>query len=295
MSEQTGGPGGAKGRLAGRVALVTAAGRGIGQGIALCLAQEGARIVVNSYSEDTTAATAAMVREQRVEALALAGDVTKPEVMGELLGASIEQFGQLDILVNNVGAGPKTAKEPEPGPLGAIAGVWDALYDHDLRAAVLMTETVIPHMVERRFGKIINISSIAGRYSMSDKLLATLIHPSYGAMKAALVSYTQTQAELLGQHNINVNAVCPGIVYTDAWERNAKLAIKTFPEFAGQDPQKWFKGIARGDYPHLFDRTPMRRELTVEDIGRAVAFLVSEDSMNITGQSLMVDGGMVKL
>ena len=176
-----------------------------------------------------------------------------------------------------------------------MAALWDSLYDQNLRAAVLMTEAVVPHMTERRFGKIVNISSIAGRTSLSDKMLAALVHPSYGAMKAALVSYTQTLAEMLGPHNINVNAVCPGIVYTDAWEQNAKNAIKAFPEFAGREPREWFEGIARGDYPHIFDRTPMRREQTVEDIGRAVTFLASEDSMNITGQSLMVDGGMVKL
>lgn len=282
-------------RLAGKVALVTAAGRGIGRGIAECLAQEGANIVVNSYSPDTTEATAEMVRAHGVRALAFPGDVTDATVITKLMEASLAEFGQLDILVNNVGAGPKEGKAPDSGPLGPIAALWDSLYDQNLRAAVLMTETVIPHMVERRFGKIINISSIAGRTSMSDKLLATLVHPSYGAMKAALVSYTQTLAEMLGQHNINVNAVCPGIVYTDAWEKNAKVAIKAFPEFAGREPREWFEGIARGDYPHLFDRTPMRREQTVEDIGRAVMFLASEDSMNITGQSLMVDGGMVKL
>lgn len=282
-------------RLAGKVSLVTAAGRGIGRGIAQSLAEEGAHVVVNSYSNDTTAATAEMVRSHGVRALAFPGDVTDAKFIGELVAASLAEFGQVDILVNNVGAGPKEGKPAEPGPLGPVAALWDSLYDQNLRAAVLMTESLVPHMVERKFGKIINISSIAGRTSLSDKMLATLVHPSYGAMKAALVSYTQTLAEMLGPHNVNVNAVCPGIVYTDAWEQNAKNAIKAFPEFAGREPREWFEGIARGDYPHIFDRTPMRREQTVEDIGRAVTFLASEDSMNITGQSLMVDGGMVKL
>ena len=119
--------------------------------------------------------------------------------------------------------------------------------------------------------------------------------PNFGAMKAALVNLTQTQAEQLGPANINVNAVCPGIVYTDAWKGNAERAVKTIPEFAGQEAREWFEGVARGDYPHIFDRTPLRREQTVDDIGHAVVFLTSDDSMNITGQSLMVDGGMVKI
>jgi NAD(P)-dependent dehydrogenase (short-subunit alcohol dehydrogenase family) len=92
-----------------------------------------------------------------------------------------------------------------------------------------------------------------------------------------------------------VNAVCPGIVYTDAWKANAERAVKTIPEFEGQNARAWFEGIARGEYPDIFGSTPMRREQTVEDIGNAVVFLVSDDSMNITGQSLMVDGGMVKV
>ncbi len=84
-------------------------------------------------------------------------------------------------------------------------------------------------------------------------------------------------------------------MYTDAWRANAERIVETVPRFQGQDPRAWFEGIARGDYPDIFETTPLRREQTVEDIGNAVVFLVSNDSMNITGQSLMVDGGMVKL
>ena len=104
-----------------------------------------------------------------------------------------------------------------------------------------MSEAVIPHMKERRTGKLIQISSIAGRASLSDKMLSMFVHPSYGAMKAALINYTQNQAELLGPYNINVNAVCPGIVYTDAWEANAERAVKTIPYYQGQDARTWFR------------------------------------------------------
>ena len=92
-----------------------------------------------------------------------------------------------------------------------------------------------------------------------------------------------------------MNSVCPGIVYTDAWAGNSARAVKAIPEFKGMEARAWFEGIARGDYPHIFDSTPLRREQTVEDIGNAVVFMVSSDSINITGQCLMVDGGMVKI
>jgi NAD(P)-dependent dehydrogenase (short-subunit alcohol dehydrogenase family) len=275
-----------------QVALVTAAGRGIGRGIALELARAGARLAVNSYGQDTTASTVSAVEELGAQALAFPGDITQPEVILAMVDAALERFGRIDILINNVGAGPKTGAEPDPGPLGPVAALWDALYGQNLKPAVLMTEAVVPHFKKQQSGKIINISSIAGRTSLSGKMLAYFVHPSYGAMKAALVNYTQTLAESLGPYNINVNAVCPGIVYTDAWAGNAERAVQTIPEFKGQDAREWFEGIFTNAYPDIFDRTPMRREQTVEDIGNAVVFLVSDHAMNITGQ---FDGGMVKL
>jgi NAD(P)-dependent dehydrogenase (short-subunit alcohol dehydrogenase family) len=277
-----------------QVAIVTAAGRGIGRAIALELAREGARVAVNSYGDETTAATVAAIEDAGHAAFGHGGDITDPATITAMVAATIERFGRIDILVNNVGAGPKSAIEPQDGPLGPVAALWDALYAQNLKPVVLMCEAVIPHMRAERYGKIVNISSIAGRAPLSPRMLKHFVHPAYSAMKAALVNYTQTLSELLGPDNINVNAVCPGIVYTDVWAASARRAVRTMPEFEGMDARAWFEGIARGDYPDIFDRTPMRREQTVEDIAHAVAFLASRRAMNITGQSLMVDGGMVK-
>lgn len=282
-------------RLADRVALVTAAGRGIGQGIALELAREGAKVVVNSYSENTTANTVALIKQAGGEAIAVPGDITDVDMMLAMRDTALATWGQIDVLVNNVGAGSKDQLAPADHELGLQAALWDMLYGQNLKPVVLMSEAVVPHMKERKSGKIVHISSIAARTTMTDQALNHFIPPSYGAMKAALLSYTQTQAELLGPSNINVNAVCPGIVYTDAWKANAQRAVEAIEQFKGQDARAWFEGIARGDYPEIFDTTPLRREQTVADIGRAVVFLVSNDACNITGQSLMVDGGMVKL
>ena len=281
--------------LEGRVAIVSAAGRGIGKGIAKSLGEAGALVIVNSYSEDTTAATVKEIIEAGGKAHACPGDVTSPEVMVAIVDETIEQHGQIDILVNNVGAGPKSSAPPPDHPLGPHEAIWNALYHQNLLPAVLMTEAVVPHMKRQQYGKIINITSIAGRNSLTAEMLTSFTHPSYGAMKAALTSYTQTMAELLGPDNINVNAVAPGIVWTDAWRTNAKRAVKNIPEYQGMDARTWFEGIFKDKYPTAFNATPLKREQTVEDIGNAVRFLVSDDSMNITGQTLMVDGGMVKL
>ena len=278
-----------------QVALVTAAGRGIGRGIAESLAQAGASLVINSYSEDTVNETARRCEALGAEVSICVGDITDRDKMIEMRDQAIERFGEIDILVNNVGAGPKDAIAPDDHELGPSQAIWDALYGQNLLPVVLMSEAVIPHMKANQSGKIIHISSIAGKAPFSDKMLEYFVHNSYGAMKAALISLTQTQSELLGPFNINVNAICPGVIYTDSWKQNSEKAVKFIEEFKGQDPRTWFEGIARGDYPHIFDRTPLRREQTVEDIGNAVVFFTSDHSVNITGQSLMVDGGMVKV
>lgn len=277
-----------------QVALVSAAGRGIGRAIAIGLAEAGASVAVNSYGEDTTKGTAFAIEAAGAEALPLVGDITDPETILSAVERTLERFGRIDVLVNNVGAGPKELPAQQAHALGAAASLWDALYDQNLRAAVLMTEAVMPGMIERGRGKIVFVSSIAGKTPLSDRMLKTFVHPAYGAMKAALSHYTTTLAEILGPKGINVNAVCPGIVWTDSWKANAENAVRNLPEFEGQDPRAWFEGIARGDYPQIFDRTPLRREQTVEDIADAVVFLASEAARNMTGQSLMVDGGMVK-
>ncbi len=281
--------------LEGKVALVTAAGRGIGRGIAECLAAAGGKVVVNSYSEDTTAATVAAITDAGGIAVPFVGDITDPEKMLGMRDLALAEFGAIDVLVNNVGAGPKEGFQPAEHELGLPAALWDALYGQNLKPVVLMSEAVVPHMRERKSGKIVHITSIAGRVPLTKEMLELFVHPSYGAMKAALISYTQTQAEMLGPDNINVNAVGPGIVYTDAWKGNAERAVQTVERFKDQDPREFFLGIAKGAYPDVFPPTPLRREQTVEDIANAVLFLVSDAAANITGQTLMVDGGMVNV
>ena len=274
-------------KLEGKVAIVTAAGRGIGRGIALCLAEEGADVVVNSFHEDTTTKVADEVRALGRRALAIAGDITETDMITKVIQDTINTFGKIDILINNVGGGRMTPKEAGSGPLAQWEAEWDGTYEQNLRATVLMCKAVEPHFVKQKSGKIVNISSIAGKY-------ASHASPaSYGAMKTGLIRFTQALAFELGPYNVNVNSVCPGLVYTDAWKSGAKQMVETRPEFKGLTPREWFIGLNEGKYPEITAVTPLRREQTVEDIGRAVVFFVSEDAKNITGQSLNVDGGKI--
>jgi len=274
-------------KLEGKVAIVTAGGRGIGRGIVLCLAEEGADIVVNSFHEETTMKVADEVKALGRRVLAIAGDITKADMITKVIQDTLNTFGKIDILVNNVGGGRMTPKEVGSGVLGQVEAEWDGTYEQNLRATVLMCKAIEPYFIKQKSGKIVNISSVAGKY-------ASHVSPaSYGSMKTGLIRFSQTLAYELGPHNINVNCVCPGLVYTDAWKRGSKRMVETRPEFKGIKPKDWFLGLVKGKYPELTAITPLRREQTVEDMGRAVVFLVSEDAKNITGQSLNVDGGKI--
>ncbi len=276
-------------KLENKVAIVTAAGRGIGRGIAVCLAAEGANIVINSYTRETTASTVDEIIKMGRKAIGVAGDITKPEMITQAVMDAIRAYGKIDILVNNVGGISKTPKEAGEDPLGQIAATWDTQYEQNLRAQVLMCEAVAPHFIKQRSGKMINVASVAGKPGFPGM-------DAYGTMKAAIIRYTQGLADRLGPSNINVNCVCPGIIYTDLWKYVAEGIINAQPELKGMDPREWFLGLFDGRQfiPGGNLPTPLRREQTVRDIGQAVVFLASEDAANISGQALNVDGGMIK-
>lgn len=277
-------------KLEDKVAIVTAAGRGIGRAIALCLAEEGANVVVNSFHEETTAKVAAEVEALSRKALAIAGDVTEADVINRVVQDTLKTFGKIDILVSNVGGGPITRRESGDSLLGQLEAEWDGMYKQNLKAPVMMCQTVAPHFIEQKSGKILTIASAAGRNTN----ITTTSSSSYRALKAGLIRYTQSLADELGPYNINVNCVCPGFVYTDVWKRNSTRMVETRPEYQGLSPREWFIGLNEGKYTEIAPATPLRREQTPEDIGRAVVFLVSEESKNITGQTLNVDGGRLK-
>ncbi len=260
------------GRLEGKAAIVTGGGRGIGRGITLVLAEDGADIAILDLDLENANRTADEVRALGRRALVIRTDVSDPASAEDGVAAAVEGLGRVDILVNNAGvAGDNVAASK------LTIEDWDACYRVNLRAIWTMSSALVPHFKANGGGKIVNIASIAGRVGG-----VGLAH--YGASKAGAISVTQSLAAELGPSNINVNAVCPGLLWTDMWRGlEAALAGNASPEVV--ERRRVFEG-------YLQSNCPLRREQFPEDIGHAVAFLASEQARNITGQSLNVDGGI---
>jgi meso-butanediol dehydrogenase/(S,S)-butanediol dehydrogenase/diacetyl reductase len=259
-------------RLEGRVAIVTGGAMGIGRGIALELAHEGADIVVGDIDLPKAEESASEVRAvgRRVTAVEL--DVTDVESIDAFLTNAARENERIDILVNNAGVVGEHV-----GGASITEQDWDHCYAVNLKGMWLMSRALVPHFKEQGGGKIVNISSIAGRRGGAG------LAP-YSASKAGAISLTQSMARELGPSNINVNAVCPGLLWTAMWRRlEGMIGGDRSPDVVEQ--RAHFEQIIRSN-------CPLGREQTPEDIGKAVAFLASDDANNITGQALNVDGGI---
>ncbi len=260
------------GRLDGKTALVTGGARGLGRGIVLELAKEGADIAIADLLADVAEQTAADVRTLGRQVTVVRMDVTDAGSIQAGVQHVLTERGGLDILVNNAGVAPvHTGSEADEED-------WDRCYEVNLKAIWKVSQAVVPHFLERGTGKIVNIASIAGRRG------SAWIMP-YNASKAGVISLTQSQAMDLGPQNINVNAVCPGLIWTDIW-RGLGAILQGEDDPIVNERRQRFDTIIESS-------CPLRREQTSEDIGKAVAFLASDDARNITGQALNVDGGIV--
>ena len=255
-------------------ALVTGGGRGIGRGIALALASNGADVAVADLNAADAASVAAEVGELGRRAHSLDIDVTDQASVDEAVRSVLSEFGEVDILANNAGIIAAPGWEERDSSDEAD---WDMIYEVNVKGIVRVTEAVSPYMIERRYGKIVNIASGAGRQGSAD-------NPPYNASKAAVISYTQSSALELAPYNINVNAICPGLLWTPMWERIATRSVLRREDLAGLGPREAFERIVQ-------ERIPMGREQTPDDIGHLAAFLASDASRNITGQSINVNGG----
>lgn len=244
--------------LSNKVAVVTGGRRGIGRAIAMLLAQRGADVLIGDCTEDPgkgTAAEIAAATGRRV--IANCVDVAKYESAVEFIEGAVEHFGRVDILVNNAGI-------TRDNLIVRISDAdWNAVLDVNLKGAFNCCKAVARRMMKQRYGRIVNITSVAG-------IAGNAGQTNYASSKAGLVGLTKSLAKELGSRNITVNAVAPGFVTTaltdDLPQDLKEAAIKM---------------------------TPLGRFGVPEDIARAVAFLVSDDAAFITGQVLSVDGGMV--
>jgi len=253
--------------LKDRVAIVTGGGMGIGRGIVKELADRGAKVVVAEIKDDEARKTVDEVKAAGGEAVACHADVTNHESTEAMAQFAVDSYGHIDILVNNAGADIKGAvwefSEKD----------WDFLMTLNLKGVFLSTQAVVKHMMVRRSGRIINMSSMAGK--SGEPFTAP-----YCTTKFGVIGFTQSIALELGDHNITVNAVCPGAVETDLFKRgvlgSAKASNRTYEE----ELQEKFISL-----------TPLGRMTEIGDVAKAVAFFASDDAKFITGSSLNVSGG----
>ena len=262
-------------RLAGKVAIVTGGGSGIGRGIALALAREGADVAIPDIQVINAEKVAAELKGLGRKALAMKTDVTSSADVKMMLERAREVFGKIDILVNNAGmAGPTgmpfTNNTEED---------WDRTFAVNTKSVFLTCKAIAPYFIERKAGRIINIASIAGP-------LSSLTMPPYSVAKQGVITFTRIVAKELAAHGITVNAICPGVLWTAFWEKLAAHIASTNPAFAGMTARQVFE-------KRVTDIVPMKCEQTPDDIGNAAAFLASDEARYITGQSINVDGGCV--
>jgi meso-butanediol dehydrogenase / (S,S)-butanediol dehydrogenase / diacetyl reductase len=262
-------------RLAGKVAIVTGGGSGIGRGIVLALAREGADIAIPDIQVMNADKVAEEVKALGRKVVAMKTDVTSAADVRTMVDRTREALGRIDILVNNAGM----ASPPGMPFTNNTEEDWDRAFAVNTKSVFLTCKALVPYFMERKAGRVINIASIAGP-------LAALTMPPYSVAKQGVITFTRVLAKELAAHGITVNAICPGVLYTEFWQKLAAHIAATNPAFAGLTPRQVFE-------KRVGDIIPMKCEQTPEDIGWAAVFLASDEARYITGQALNVDGGCV--
>ena len=251
----------AGGRLAGKVALITGAGRGFGRAIALAFAREGARVAANYLGSRAGAEEVAAEAERLgTEAVALRGDVAREDDVKALVAATLERFGRLDVLVNNAGIMVR-------GPMLAVpAEECRRMFDVNVTGTMLCTRHALPAMIERKGGRIINLSSQLAQRAVGGGGFA-----AYAATKGAIESLTRALAAEVGVHGISVNAIAPGGIDTDM-----SRDVMT-PEYRAR----------------RLAELPLHRFGSVDDVAYCAVVLASDEAGYLTGQILHPSGGWV--
>lgn len=246
-------------RLKDKVAVITGAGRGIGEGIALRFAEEGAKIVVNDVNEADVKNVVDQIKAKKGEAVAAAGSVAERGVVQNMVDTAVKEFGTIDIIVNNAGITRDRIMHKMSDE------EWDSVIDVNLTGVFYGMQCAARIMREKGYGKIINISSTSA--------LGNTGQLNYSATKAGVIGMTKTAAKELGAKGVNVNAIAPGMIWTDM--------IKAMPEQAIKQMEAMLPVIV-----------PMNRKGAPRDIANLALFLASDESSFITGQVIFCDGGM---
>ncbi len=256
-----------------KVAIITGSAGGLGKETAVRFASAGARVVMCDVKSGQGKKAADEILAKGGDAVFMALDVSKEAAAQDLVKNVVDRFGGVHILVNSAGVTGTGFKSF----IKIDVSEWDRTYQVNVKGTVNCCRAVYHIFKNQRAGKIINVASIAGRMPT-----VGLIH--YAASKAAVINLTQTLAAELAPHNINVNAVCPGWIWTPIYNESEDLV--KLAEKQGITPREAFLEMVR-------TRCPMQREQTEEDIANIILFLASESARNITGQSINVDGGAV--
>jgi 2-hydroxycyclohexanecarboxyl-CoA dehydrogenase len=249
--------------MGNRVALVTGGAQGIGQGIAATLAVQGFRVAIADLNLHTAAQTAKDLSQGGGTVIAVEADVTSTASVRAAVETVEQELGPVEVAVNNAGWDdfmPFIATNEE---------FWDKILEINFKGALRVTQAVLPGMIDRGFGRIVNIGSDAGRVGSS-------LEAVYSGAKGGIIAFTKTLAREVATKGITANAVCPGPTDTPA--------LRKFADGAGQDAEKVISGMVRA--------VPMKRLGTPEDVGPAVAFFASDAAGFITGQTLSVSGGL---
>lgn len=256
-------------RLGGKTAIVTGAGYGIGKIIALSFADEGADLVLAARSVEKLEETATEVRDKGRRALVCITDVTDHVQIKGMVKATMEEFGKIDILVNNSGIDGPTTPVVDTDP-----DQWREVLDVNLTGAFLCSREVLPHMISRKNGSIINIGSIAG-------IIAYSFRTPYAASKWGLIGFNHGMALEVGEHNIRVNVLMPGATEGERMDRvienRARATGTTYDELKTA----------------FTSQMALRRAVTPQEVSSTVVFLASDDASGITGQSFSVCGGLM--
>lgn len=253
--------------------VVTGSSGGIGKQTALRFAKEGAKVVVCDMKTEKGMQVAEEIRQSGKTAFFAELDVRDFQAVENLMAKTIETFGGIDVLVNSAGISGGIFRN-----LSRIEeSEWDRTYQVNLRGSANCCKAVFGHFRKQKHGKIINVASVAGRMPAPGMI-------PYAASKAGVVSLTQSLASELARYNVNVNAVCPGWVWTPIYSQSKPL--QEHAEKMGATPRDAFLSMVEA-------MCPLKREQTQEDMANAILFLASEAAKNITGQSIHVDGGAV--
>lgn len=258
--------------LRGKTAIVAAASKGLGKGVAQALAAEGANVIMFSRDEGAIRAAAAEVQARAasgVQVVGLAADVTRAADLGRVVQTAVERFGSVDILFNNAGG-------PKPGMFDSLTDDdWQSAFELNLMSAIRLTRLCLPHMRAKKWGRVITSTSSSVKQPLPTLMLSN-------AVRSATTAWSKTLSDQVAQDGITVNTLAPGRIDTER--------IRQIDDDLAQR-----QGRSRSDVERdSLNTIPLRRYGRPDEFGAAAAFLASEPAAYITGVTLLVDGGLFR-